>query len=82
MAIEFQPVTLDSGDYDKDAVLVFRDGRLMAVLTCLSDIHDDLEGKWFVEATFTGIPQVQSPTFAELAEVERWASEPVSRAIG
>lgn len=74
MGIEFQPVTLDSGDLDNDAMLVFRDGRLLAVLTCLSDIHEDLHGKWFVEATFTGIPQVQAPTFAELSEVEAWAS--------
>lgn len=74
MEIEFRPVTLDSGDDDKDAVLVFRDGRLMAVLTCLSAIHEDLCGKWFVEATFIGVPQVQAPIFAELTEVEAWAS--------
>lgn len=73
MTVEFRPVTLDHGDYDNEAVLVFRSGRLMAVLTCLSEIHGDLQGHWFVETTFTGVRE-PFRTFKDLSHAEAWAA--------
>ncbi len=73
MALSFQAVTLDAVSTDREATLVFREGRLLAVLTCLSDIHDDLRGHWFIEAIFGEIPPRQAPpAFETLARFEEW----------
>jgi hypothetical protein len=72
MALSFQSVTLDGGEQGSDAVLVYRDGRLLAVLTCLSDIHGELQGRWFLEAAFGTLPQPSPATFADLEAFERW----------
>ncbi|WP_158812000.1 hypothetical protein [Beijerinckia sp. L45] len=48
MTLSFHAVTLDAVSTDREAMLVFREGRLLAVLTCLSDIHEDLRGHWFI----------------------------------
>lgn len=74
MTIEFKAVTLDSGTHDNQGMLVFRDGRLMAVLSCLSDIHGAKEGQWFVEMTFTAECELTGQTFGSLGEAEIWAS--------
>jgi hypothetical protein len=72
MVIEFKPVKLDSGDHDNDAVLAFRDGRLMAVLTCLSDLHGEFQGQWFLEANFSAPPAPTSHKFVDLDDAEAW----------
>jgi hypothetical protein len=72
MTLSFQPVILDADMPDKEATLVFREGRLLAVLTCLSDIHEDLRGHWFIEAIFGKIPQRQPQAFETLARFEEW----------
>jgi hypothetical protein len=72
MALSFQPVTLDGTAPDRDATLVFRDGRLLAVLTCLDEIHDDLEGKWFVEVTFGRVPVMHPPVFETIDQFGAW----------
>lgn len=75
MDLSFQSVTLDSASPDRDATLVFRDGRLVAVLSCLSEIHGDLGGRWFIEATFSDIPRRQPQTFGTLAQFEDWLKD-------
>ena len=72
MSLSFQTVTLDTETPDRDAVLVFRDGRLLAVLSCLSDMHGDLAGSWFIEAVFGDTPRSQPQTFETLARLEQW----------
>ena len=71
--IEFRPAILDTQGRDSEAVLVYRDGRLAAVLTCLSEIHGDQQGLWFLEACFV---EVRKPPpdnlFETLAEAEDW----------
>jgi hypothetical protein len=74
MAVEFKPATLDSA-YDNEAMLLFRNGRLMAVLARLGEAHEDLQGHWFIEKTFTSLSEPQRRTFADLADAEAWASE-------
>jgi hypothetical protein len=44
MTALFQEITLDTGDADDRAVLVLRDGRLTAVLSHLSSMHDEMAG--------------------------------------
>ena len=75
MALTFQAVTLDTDSPDAEAVLVLRGGRLVAVLSCLSDLHDDLEGHWFVEAAFGPLPRSNAETFESLSEFESWITE-------
>ena len=70
MPITFQPITLDSETDDRDAVLMLRDGRLVAVLTCLSDMHGVLAGRWFVEAAFRPMGKLVNETIDELASAE------------
>jgi len=74
MMIEFTPVTLDSGPEDNEAVLLFRDGRLLAVLTCLGEIHEEMQGSWFVETTFNGVCEPSQLMFDSLSEAEVWAN--------
>ena len=45
-------IALDS-DYDGEALLVFQDGRLAAVLTRLEAFHEDLAGRWYIEMLFS-----------------------------
>lgn len=71
----FQPVTLDTTSPDSEAALVFRSGRLVAVLTRLSDIHADLGGKWFLEAAFANVPAVQPVVFETMEQFGEWLSE-------
>jgi hypothetical protein len=68
--IEVKPVTLPSEVGDEDGMLLFHDGRLIAVLSCLGELHDDLAGRWFVEARF-GSPAPGLPeTFVSLEEAQ------------
>ena len=72
MKLSFQEATLDTDSPDREATLVFRDGKLLAVLCCLSDIHGDLAGEWFVEALFARAPKNQPIAFKDLTLFEEW----------
>ena len=75
MALSFQSVTLDTHRPDREATLVWRDGRLLAVLSCLSAIHQDLAGQWFIEAAFGDLPKRQPEAFETLALFEEWLTK-------
>ena len=70
MQISFAPVTLDVAHGDDRAMLVFRDDRLMAIVSCLGEAHGMDAGRWYVEAIFTAADTGIRDTFATLAEVE------------
>jgi hypothetical protein len=72
MALSFQAVTLDGTSPDSEGRLVFRDGRLFAVVSCLSEIHAEWAGTWYIEAAFADLPRHQPQTFGSLAELEEW----------
>jgi hypothetical protein len=74
MTIKFTPVTLDSGAHDNEAMLLFRDGKLLAVLSCLDHIHEEMQGWWYVETIFNGASDPGGRTFRDLAEAEVWAN--------
>ena len=72
MRLSRQTVTLDADSPDREALLVFRDGRLLAVLSHLSDIHPDLQGQWFVEAMFGNVPPRRPQVFETPDRFEEW----------
>ncbi len=79
MRLTLQPVRVATG-FDEDGILVFADGqRLVAVLTCLSDRHEDLAGHWFLEAGFRRLDGPNHPTFADLDEAQDWISGRLTR---
>jgi len=73
MQITFQPVRLDMCADDEDALLVFRDGRLLAVASCLCAEHGDLAGSVFIEAMFGAHDRHAGATFRTQDELAQWA---------
>lgn len=78
-SLSFQPVTLDTVHDDNRAMLVFRDDRLFAVITALSDLHQDMAGSWYVETTFHSRTRVPHEPFDSLDGVEAWAVDAEDR---
>jgi hypothetical protein len=70
MTFSFEPVSLDASNGDDEGRLVFRDGRLLAVVSCLGKGHGDAVGRWFVEAVFSAAAFPFHETMLDLAEVE------------
>lgn len=75
MTASFQEITLDTGGSDDQAVLVLRHGRLVAVLSYLSAMHDEMAGKWFVEAMFGTPPFKPRHMFTSPEEFVAWLQE-------
>ncbi len=72
--ISLQPVTLDVDTGDQEARLVFRKGRLVAIVAQLGDIHEDAKGRWYLEMVFGDVPTPHPDTFDSLLDLERWLS--------
>jgi hypothetical protein len=73
MNVRFEEITLDT-DLDFEARLVFRDNRLAAIVSRLSEFHDEFSGHWFVEAVFDGKLRTRTDVFPDLTDVEMWVS--------
>ena len=80
MTLRFQPVQVATGSYDTDGQLVFADGFLVAVLVRLSDDHDDLAGKWFLEAGFGRVVTMGPPLFADIDKAQSWIEQRLAHA--
>ena len=71
MRLSVQPVQVATGS-DEEGLLVFDDdGRLVAVLTRLSELHDKLSGHWFLEVGFGRIDGPNHPTFTDIEGAKR-----------
>lgn len=70
MVIRFAPVTLPSDFGDSEGALVVWDDRLVAVVSRLGDLHGELLGRWFVEASFVEAKLPVGTAFLTLDEVE------------
>ena len=70
VVIRFEPVALDAAFGDNDGMLVYCENRLLAVLSCLGPLHDELAGRWFIEASFRELGIVASTTFETLDHLE------------
>ncbi len=63
---------------DEEGVLVFTaDHRLAAVVTLLTDQHDDLAGLWFLEVGFGRMDGPNHPAFDSLDAALHWISQRV-----
>ena len=71
MSLTLQPVQVANG-FDEDGMLVFSDGRLVAVLVRLSDENEVAPGDWFLEAGFGRVGSVNHPTFPDLDAAQDW----------
>ena len=68
--LSFQPVNVDTGMEDENGLLIFRDGKLIAVAVRLeSNSHAEMCGRWNIEAVFDGTrpPRLTFDTLDELA---------------
>ncbi len=74
-AFTLQSVRVATGA-DEEGMLVFLDGRLVAVLVRLSEVHEELAGEWFLE---TGYGALSGPpdhsTFADLQTGLDWLEQ-------
>ncbi len=71
--ITVQPVQIDTGTRDREGMLVFANGLLVAVLVRLADkLHGNARGGWFLEAGFGPCSTIKAPVFADLAGAEDW----------
>jgi len=75
MSLTLQPVRVATGS-DEEGMLVFTDGqRLVAVLTRLSDQHEDMAGHWYLEAAFGWLDGPDHPTFPNLDAAQDWLTQ-------
>ena len=79
MNVTLQSVRVDTGSEDEDGVLVFADGRLVAVLVRLSDEHGDKAGQWFLEHGFNRLDGTAHPTFGDLEAAQAWIAGRIRR---
>lgn len=66
MAFTLRPVRVETGCEDEEGRLVFRGGKLVAVLVRLSGRHGDGAGRWFLEHGFGGLDDPVPPCFPDL----------------
>ena len=79
MSLFLQPVRVATGS-DEEGLLVFADDqRLVAVLTRLGDQHEELSGRWFLEAGFGRLDQPHHLIFADLEAAQERMSERLAR---
>ena len=76
-----QMVQIDTGSPDAEGCVLLADGRLIAVLVRLDDMHGpDLSGKWFLEHGFGALDQPDHPVFDDLDAAEDWISSRLAAA--
>lgn len=73
MRFSYQPIRLDTDFGDSRSMLIFRDDRLMAILTCLGEHHEQLAGSWYLEAWFSEALTGPRRSFATVDEFRIWA---------
>lgn len=78
MAITFEPILLDGSLGDDDGCLILRDGRLVAVVSRLGTMHDELAGRWFVEWVFGDIFDIGGRIFPDLPSIAAALGEAAS----
>lgn len=70
--LQVQPTKIAAKSADTDGRLVFSPRGLVAVLVCLSDMHGEAAGHWFLEAGFGELEDGTHSSFADWATAEAW----------
>jgi hypothetical protein len=65
---------------DAEGLLVFSDAGLIAVLVCLSELHKDAAGHWFLEAAFGELDGSEHPIFPDIDTAQTWIDERLRKA--
>lgn len=81
MSLQLQPArvaTFQQGG--EQGLLVWADGRLVAVLVQLSDAYGEDTGKWHLEAAFGRVAHPSADIFADLDEAQAWIEDRLRRA--
>ena len=79
MTLFLQAVRVATGS-DEEGMLVFdADHRLTAVLTRLTDQHDEASGYWFLEAGLGRLDGPDHPTFADLDAAQHWINQRLAK---
>ena len=81
MKLERQKTRVETGGPDEAGCLVFADGKLVAVLVQLSEMHESMAGKWFVEHGFGPLERVEAGIFDDLDAAERWVEASCASAV-
>ena len=82
MIFMLQPVRVNTSSKDENGLLVFADGRLVAVLVRLSDEHGDKAGRWFLEHGFNRLDGPAHPTFGDIEAAQDWIAQQLRKARG
>jgi hypothetical protein len=72
LSLTEQPVQVAVGGDDEEGCLIFADDRLAAVLVRLSRLHEELAGRWYLEAGFGRLEGPVKPTFGDLGAAREW----------
>ena len=79
MNITVQPIPVATEE--GEGLLVFAEGRLAAVLVRLSELHEDMAGRWFLEAVF-GLPDRRaSRVFDDLDAAQDWIARALAQPV-
>ena len=63
---------------DADGVLVFSEAGLVAILSRLSELHEDAAGQWFLEAGFGDLDRHKHGLFPDLDTAQNWIAERIA----
>jgi hypothetical protein len=74
LSLTEQPVQVAVGGDDEEGCLIFAEDRLVAVLVRLSRLHEELAGRWYLEAGFGRLEGPGKPTFRDLGVAKEWIS--------
>lgn len=79
MSVTLQPLRVETGTTDEEGRLVFYGGKLVAVLVRLSDEHEGMAGRWFLEHGFGPLDDTRHPTFDGLDPACVWIARRLGR---
>lgn len=77
MKLRTEPVRVANGSDEKGVLVFTPDDRLAAVVTELTDKHEELTGRWFLEVGFGPVDGPNHPTFGSLDAALDWISQRV-----
>jgi hypothetical protein len=78
MSLHFEAVTIDENYGDEEAVLVYRGGRLLAIVSRLGPGHGNLAGGWYVEKMFGSLSRSPDMPFPDRKALEGWFADQLS----